>query len=320
MVNPLLEIKGLHTYYYRKNRSAIRAVDGVNFEIGYGESLALVGESGCGKSTIAHTIMRLLPLNARIIKGHAIFEGSTDLTKVDEDSLRNIRFKKISIIFQASMNMLDPIMKLEDQIAELIKLHRKSVSKDEALQEARKLLEIVSIPAQKGKDYPHQLSGGQRQRVLIAMAIALKPKLIIADEPFTALDVMVQAQLIEQLNIIRKKIGNSLMLITHDIHVTGELCDKMAVMYAGKIVEYGSMKRIIESPAHPYTMGLLNSAPDITGLIEPKSIPGFPPDLSNPPSGCRFHPRCPNKSKLCEKEEPRLFKKGEDHYVMCFYS
>jgi len=317
---PLLEVKDLHTYYYRKKGDTIRAVDGVNFEIGYGESLALVGESGCGKSTVAHTIMRLLPSNARIIKGHAIFEGSIDLTEVDEDQLRDIRFKKISIIFQASMNMLDPLMKVEDQIAELIKLHRKSVSKDEALQEARKLLEIVSIPPQKGKDYPHQLSGGQRQRVSIAMAIALKPKLIIADEPFTALDVMIQAQLIELLKSICKKIGSSLMLITHDIQVTGELCDKMAVMYAGKIVEYGSIKRIIESPAHPYTIGLLNSTTDITSLIEPKSIPGLPPDLSNPPSGCRFHPRCPNRTKLCEKEEPKLFKKGNDHYVMCFYS
>jgi len=314
--NSMLKIENLRTYYHTRKGEVVRAVDGVSFKIGRNRAFALVGESGCGKSTVAHTILRLLPSNARI-EGHVIFNGE-DLTKVSEDILRRIRFKEISIIFQGSMNMLDPVMKIEEQIAEVITLHEKNTTKEEAIQEARKLLEIVGIPPNKGKDYPHQLSGGQRQRVAIAMAMALKSSLIIADEPFTALDVMVQAQLIELLNDLRKRARSSLMFITHDIHVVGELCEEIGVMYAGKIVEYGNLKKIVESPAHPYTIGLLNAIPTIDGPItELRSIPGFPPSLVNPPPGCRFHPRCPYKLKFCDKEEPQLFKVGRDQYAAC---
>jgi len=295
----------------------VKAVDGISFKVAPKEALALVGESGCGKSTVAHTVLRLLPSNAKIMNGQVIFDGKIDLTKADDETLRKIRFKEISIVFQGSMNMLNPVMRIEDQIAEVILIHE-NITKEVAVQKARKLLETVGIPSYKGRDYPHQLSGGQKQRVCIAMAIALEPKLIIADEPFTALDVMVQAQLIELLKQIQKKIGSSLIFITHDIHVVGELCDKIAIMYAGKIVEYGRLKDIAKFPRHPYTVGLLEAIPSIDG---PKgtlsSIPGFPPDLINPPSGCRFHPRCPQRFKLCDKKEPSLVKINKDHYVAC---
>jgi len=316
--NALLRVENLRTYYYTKMRQVVVAVDGVNFEIGNNDALALIGESGCGKSTVARTIIRLLPSNARIVEGHVIFDGKIDLTRANEDVLRKLRFRKISIIFQGSMNMLDPVMKIEDQIAEVIKVHNRNTTKEEAIQQARRLLESVGIPPYKGKEYPHQLSGGQKQRVAIAMAIALKPSLIIADEAFTGLDVMVQAQLIELLNDLRKKMKVSLLFITHDIHVIGELCEKIAVMYAGKIVEYGDLKKISESPMHPYTMGLLNAVPTLDGSITGiRSIPGFPPNLSDPPPGCRFHPRCPYRFELCDKEEPQLVEVERGRYVAC---
>lgn len=314
----LLKVNNLSVCYSVGKHRKIKAVDKVNLEVGVGESWALIGESGCGKSTFAHSILRLLPSNAKITEGCIIFKGNVDLTKVEEDFLRNIRFRNISIIFQASMNMLDPLMKIEDQIAELLVLHGKVESHKDAVREAQNLLELVGIPSHKGRNYPHQLSGGQKQRVSIAMAIALEPDLIIADEPFTALDVMLQAQLIELLKEIREKINNSLLFITHDIHIVREICENIAIMYAGKIVEYGGLDKLIDSAMHPYTVALFDSAPDITGTIKPKSIPGYPPDLSNPPSGCRFHPRCPYRFERCKKEEPILLKLGENHYGACF--
>ncbi|RLI41404.1 ABC transporter ATP-binding protein [Candidatus Bathyarchaeota archaeon] len=313
---PLLRVNDLSTYYYTR-KGVVRAVDHVSFEVSTNESLAIVGESGCGKSTVAHTVIRLLPPNAKIVSGSIVFDGKIDLTKVDDDILRKIRFKEISIVFQGSMNMLNPVMRIEDQIAEVILIHEVT-TKEEAVRKARDLLETVGIPSSKGKDYPHQLSGGQKQRVCIAMAIALEPKLIIADEPFTALDVMVQAQLIELLKNIRRKIKNSLIFITHDIHVVGELCDKIAIMYAGKIVEYGELKDVVNSPKHPYTVGLLEAVPSIDGpATSLSSIPGLPPNLINPPSGCRFHPRCSKRLELCDKEVPPLVKVNKDHFVAC---
>lgn len=313
-----MSIKDLSVCYDIGKGRYIKAVDKVSLRIDFGEAWALIGESGCGKSTLAHSIVRLLPPNAKITDGHIIFRENIDLIRAEEDLLRNIRFKSISIIFQASMNMLDPLMTIEEQIGELLILHKDVEGKKEAIEKARSLLELVGIPRQKGKSYPHQLSGGQRQRVCIAMAIALKPDLIIADEPFTALDVMLQAQLIELLKELKNKMNNSLLFITHDIHIIGEICEKVAVMYAGKIVEYGRLEDLMMEPMHPYTAALFNSAPDITGAIKPRSIPGNPPDLSNLPRGCRFHPRCPCKFDKCEKEEPVLFNFGDEHYGACF--
>jgi len=304
-------------YYFTKKGEKVRAVDEVSLKINRNESLALIGESGCGKSTLACSILRLLPLNAKVIKGQIIFQGKIDLIKAKENILRQIRFKKISMIFQGAMNMLNPVMKIEDQIAEVITLHE-NVAKKEAIQEAKKLLEMVGIPSHRGKDYPHQLSGGQKQRVCIAMAVALKPDLIIADEPFTALDVMIQAQLIELLNKIRKLTGSSLIFITHDIHVVRELCEKIAVMYAGKIVEYGDLNSVVKSPLHPYTEALLRAIPTIDGpIIKPRSIHGSPPSLANPPPGCRFHPRCPYRFDHCYKRMPQLIRVEKEHYAAC---
>jgi len=314
--NNLLEIEDLQIHYLT-DRGVIKAVDGVSLEVNQNESLAIVGESGCGKSTLAHGIFGMLPSNAKIVNGQVIFKG-IDLTKSQESLLREIWFKEISIIFQASMNMLNPVMNIEKQIADVIMLHNRKISKNEALYEARKLLELTGIPKSRGKDYPHQLSGGQKQRVCIAMAIALKPTLIIADEPFTALDIVVQNQLIDLLSKLRQEIKSSLIFITHDINVVGELCDKIAVMYAGQIVEYGKLDKILNLPAHPYTRMLFDAVPTINGdITELKYIPGEPPNMANPPPGCKFHPRCPYTNLECKKKEPRLIKIEEEHYLAC---
>jgi len=312
-----LKIEDLRIHYFTSSGDIIKAVDGVDLEIQQNESLDIVGESGCGKSTLAHGIFGMLPSNAKIVKGRIFFKG-IDLTKSRKSLLREIWFKEISIIFQESMNMLNPVMNVEKQIADVIMLHNRKISKNEALHEARKLLELTGIPKDKGKDYPHQLSGGQKQRVCIAMAIALKPTLIIADEPFTALDIIVQNQLIELLNKLRQEIKSSLIFITHDINVVGELCEKIAVMYAGQIVEYGKLDKVLNLPAHPYTKMLFDAVPTINGdTTELKYIPGEPPNMINPPPGCRFHPRCPYTNLECKKKEPQLVKIEEEHYSAC---
>jgi peptide/nickel transport system ATP-binding protein len=312
-----LKIEDLRIHYFTSSGDIIKAVDGVDLEIQQNESLAIVGESGCGKSTLAHGIFGMLPSNAKIVKGRIFFKG-IDLTKSRKSLLREIWFKEISIIFQESMNMLNPVMNVEKQIADVIMLHNRKISKNEALHEARKLLELTGIPKDKGKDYPHQLSGGQKQRVCIAMAIALKPTLIIADEPFTALDIVVQNQLIELLNKLRQEIKSSLIFITHDINVVGELCEKIAVMYAGQIVEYGKLDKVLNLPAHPYTKMLFDAVPTINGdTTELKYIPGEPPNMINPPPGCRFHPRCPYTNLECKKKEPQLVKIEKEHYSAC---
>lgn len=309
-----LTINDLKVYYHLTSKT-VRAVDGVDLQVE--GDLALVGESGCGKSTLAHTIVRLLPKSARVEGGDVVFRGR-NLLQLKEDEMRKIRYKRISIIFQGAMNVLNPLMKVENQVAEVVRIHKKA-SKEEALAEAGQLLEMVGIPPSKGESYPHQLSGGQKQRIVIAMAIACDPELIIADEPFTALDVMIQAQLIELLKELKNKIGCSLILITHDLPVVGELCDKIAVMYAGKILEYGSLKTILRNPVHPYTRDLLRATPSMEG--EEKDlvyIPGRPPDLTNPLPGCRFSPRCSYRVEdHCGEEEPRMVEVEEDHYASC---
>jgi peptide/nickel transport system ATP-binding protein len=295
----------------------IRALDGINFEVDDDDALALIGESGCGKSTLAHTIMKLLPDYARIESGQVLLNGR-DLMALGEVEYRKIRYKEIAIIFQGAMNMLNPVIRVEDQIAEVIIIHEKA-SKKEAVTRAWELLEMVGISPSRGKNYPHELSGGQKQRVVIAIALACNPKLIISDEPFTALDVMVQAQLIELMKEIRSRFRTSLILITHDLSVTGEMCKKVAVLYAGKIVEYGSLSRVFQGPRHPYTQGLLKSIPTIDGPISKlKSIPGNPPDLGNPPPGCSFEPRCSCTMDKCHQRNPELVKVEEGHYAACF--
>jgi len=313
----LLNISRLKTYFYTY-RGVVRAVDDVSLSIEKGEALGLVGESGCGKSTLGLSILRLVPPPGKIVGGKIIFDGENLLDK-SEKEMQKIRGKRISMIFQDPMTSLNPVMKIKDHLVELIKTHEPDTSVSEALERASKFLKELGIPPERMNDYPHQFSGGMRQRIMIALALILNPDLVIADEPTTALDTIVQAQILELLKRLRDEYNMSLILITHDLSIVAELTDKIAIMYAGKIVEVADTLSFYEEPLHPYSEGLLKSIPSIE-LSQQKleSIPGWPPDLINPPSGCRFHPRCPYAKPICAKEEPPLVKMGENRIVYCF--
>ena len=317
MSEPLLEVKNVKTYFYTM-RGVVKAVDDVNIEVSKGESLGLAGESGCGKSTLAFTIIRLVPPPGRIVGGSMIFQG-LDITKMSEEEFRKkIRWKGISMIFQGAMNVLNPVYTVGDQLAEVFMLH-KNYTKKEALAEAAKLLQMVGIEPRRLRSYPFELSGGMKQRVVIAMALALNPPLVIADEPTTALDVVVQAQIMNLLKKLKRELGTSIILISHDLSLIAELADKTAIMYAGKIVEYGSSDYVYKTPKHPYTQGLLGSIPRLRGEIRDLTwIPGIPPDLINPPPGCRFHLRCKYAMEKCKKEEPPMIEIEKGHYVACW--
>jgi len=316
-LKPLLDINDL-TVYYKILRGYVKAVEGVNLQLRKGETLGLAGESGCGKTTMALSIMRLLPPNGRIVKGKIIFDGE-DITTLPEDRVRKeIRWKKIAIVFQGAMNALNPVYSIGEQIIEAIRFHEPEVHKDEALERAKKLLELVGIDPSRVDNYPHEFSGGMRQRAMIAMALACNPKLLIADEPGTALDVIVQAQVLKLIVELQKKLNLSLILITHDLSIISETCEKAAIMYAGKLVENGSVYKIFKEPLHPYTQGLIASFPDIYApKAEIKSIEGQPPDLLNPPSGCRFHPRCQYAMDICRVKEPPYVEVEKEHFVAC---
>src|SRR5437867_1337921 len=315
---PVLQLDGVTTNY-RILRGWVKAAENVSFEVEKGQALGLVGESGCGKTTIALSILKILPPGGRIKSGKIIFDG-TDIVPFDDAKMRKIRWKGISIVFQGAMNALNPVFKVGDQIVEAIRLHEPKVSKSEAYRRAESLLEMVGVDASRVNNYPHEFSGGMRQRALIAMALASNPKVLIADEPGTALDVIVQAQVLQLMRNLKEKLGLSMVMISHDLSIVAELCEKIAIMYAGNIVEYGDVQAIFEEPLHPYTQGLIGAFPSIKGerkkLI---SIPGQPPDLLSPPTGCRFHPRCPYAMDVCKKEKPQLKKVGSgNHYVACY--
>jgi oligopeptide/dipeptide ABC transporter ATP-binding protein len=317
-MEPLLQIKDLRTYFFT-SRGKVRAVDGVDLSLYEREVLAVVGETGCGKSTLGLSIMRLVPYPGRIVGGEIFFKGR-DLLKVDESELRKIRGKEIAMIFQNPSKSLNPVYKVGYQIAEMLRYHLGAPMR-KAWEFAVDLLRKVKIPDPevKASSYPHSLSGGMKQRSLIAMMISLKPSLLIADEPTTALDVTVQAQIMDLLREIREEVGMAVMLITHNIGLVAEESDRVAVMYAGKIVEVGATSDVLEDPLHPYTRGLLSSLPSRRGRKERvPSIPGNVPDLINPPSGCRFNPRCPYKLDICDKEEPELSEVKRGHLVSCF--
>jgi oligopeptide/dipeptide ABC transporter ATP-binding protein len=317
-MEPLLQIKDLRTYFFT-SRGKVRAVDGVDLSLYEREVLAVVGETGCGKSTLGLSIMRLVPYPGRIVGGEIFFKGR-DLLKVDESELRKIRGKEIAMIFQNPSKALNPVYKVGYQIAEMPRYHLGAPMR-KAWELAVDLLRKVKIPDPevKASSYPHSLSGGMKQRSLIAMMISLKPSLLIADEPTTALDVTVQAQIMDLLREIREEVGMAVMLITHNIGLVAEESDRVAVMYAGKIVEVGATPDVLEDPLHPYTKGLLSSLPSRRGRKERvPSIPGNVPDLINPPSGCRFNPRCPYKLDICDKEEPELSEVRRGHLVSCF--
>jgi peptide/nickel transport system ATP-binding protein len=300
---PLLVVEHLTTRFEMAG-GAIKAVDDVSFTLNDGEALGIAGESGCGKTTTALSLVQLLPANGRIGKDSSVKLFGIDLAKKSEDALRRYRWREISIIFQGAMNALNPVRRINEQIAEPIELRLK-VAGDEALKRAGELLELVGIPAKRGQAYPHELSGGMRQRAMIAMALACDPAIVIGDEPTTALDVMVQAQILELLERLRRELGLSLILITHDLSVIAETCDRVMVMYAGKVAEEGRVDVIFRTPRHPYTQKLIRSFPNIHADRRTLDvIPGSPPDLRDPPPGCRFHPRCPFAMAVCMTEVP----------------
>ncbi len=305
--------------YYQTMRGWVKAVDDVSFQVDKDDALGLAGESGCGKTSTALCILRLLPNNARIVQGSISLDGEDLLSMNASDLRKKIRWKRISMVFQGAMNALHPTYNVGYQIAEAI-LHHEDVTKEEALERAGKLVELVGIEREKINRYPHELSGGMKQRVVTAMALACNPDLVIADEPTTALDVIVQAQVLKVMKELRQKLRLSWILITHDLSMITETCNRLGIMYAGKIVEYGDLATIYKDPLHPYTKKLLAAFPSVTGpKKELASISGFPPDLLSPPPGCRFHPRCPSAMEICRKNVPPLLDTdGKGHHVACY--
>ena len=311
----LLEVKNLKTYFHIK-AGVVKAVDGVSFTLDEGKAIGLVGESGCGKTTTALSIMKLLPPEGRIEGGEILFDGVNLVNESDEE-IRKKRWKDISLIFQGAMNAFNPVIRVGDQIIEAIRTHE-DVSYEEARKRAGELFELVEIKKDLIDRYPHEFSGGMKQRAMIAMALACNPKLVIGDEPTTALDVMIQAQILDLLERLRKEMKMSMILITHDLSVMAETCDYVAVMYAGKIMEIGRVEKILENPLHPYTEKLIKAFPDIHGeKVMVESIHGVPPNLIDPPSGCRFHDRCHCAMEICKIKEPEIIQIEDDHKVAC---
>ncbi|MEW5784004.1 MAG: ABC transporter ATP-binding protein [Bacillota bacterium] len=311
----LLEVTNLTTYY-KLREGDVRACENISLALGRGEALGLVGESASGKTTAALSLVKLLPDNASVKSGSIKLDGR-EIAGAPEEELRRIRWKEISIIFQGAMNALNPVRSVGEQIVEALKIHEQ-VTEKEAWRQTRALFEKVEIDPKRVKEYPHEFSGGMRQRVMIAMAVACNPKVVIGDEPTTALDVMVQAQVLQLLEQLRREREMGLILITHDLSVVGETCDQVAVMYAGKIVESGPTETVFGKPAHPYTRALIAAFPDIEGKRSlAVSIPGNPPNLLYPPTGCRFHERCAYAAKVCREEEPLMLHLAEKHISAC---
>ena len=313
----LLDVQHLATYYTTL-RGPVRAVEDVTFQLEKGEAMGLAGESGCGKTTVALSLLRILPYNGKIIRGKILL-NQKDIVQLSESKIRkDIRWKSMSLIFQGAMNALNPVYKIENQIVEAIRIHEPNVSKQEAVERVGKLFEMVGVEASRAKNYPHEFSGGMRQRAMIAMALASNPDLVIADEPGTALDVIVQAQVLKLLNELKKSLNLSIIMITHDLSIITETCEKLVIMYAGNIAESGDIIAIHKKPLHPYTQDLISAFPDIHAeKRRMTSIPGTPPDLLQPPSGCRFHPRCKYAMDICRKEVPKFIEAGKNHYVAC---
>ncbi|MCL2009165.1 MAG: ABC transporter ATP-binding protein [Synergistaceae bacterium] len=315
-MNDLLEIKDL-TIHYVTDGGTVRAVENLNLRLGHGETLGFVGETGAGKTTTALGIMRLIPSPPGVVKsGRIIFDGEDLLTK-SEAEMRAIRGGKIAMIFQDPMTSLNPVMTVDKQIAEMIRLHR-DVDKAESLKLAGDMLELVGIKRERMHDYPHQFSGGMKQRVVIAIALACDPGLLIADEPTTALDVTIQAQVLELMKKLKQQFGASMILITHDLGIVADICDKVAIMYAGRVVEYADKRALYANPTHPYTIGLFNSVPDLDEDRESLNvIPGLMPDPMDLPAGCAFHPRCAYATSVCSESKPEMMEAAPGHFVAC---
>ena len=322
---PLLDVRGLQTHFFTRD-GVTRAVDGLSFSVGMGETLALVGESGCGKSVTSMSIMRLISSPpGRIVGGSIYFQGQ-DLTQLDEKAMRRIRGKEISMIFQEPMTSLNPVLTIGRQIAEVLRLHEQ-ISKKEALARVVAMLDLVRIADadRRVKQYPHELSGGMRQRIMIAIALACEPKLLIADEPTTALDVTIQAQILELMRDLKAKQGSSVVLITHDLGVVAEMAERVIVMYAGRKVEEAPVRALFRTPRHPYTQGLLASVPRLGSSLGGEvrrlaDIPGLVPSLKDPIVGCAFAPRCRMATAICTQEAPVFEPKAPAHFVACHHA
>jgi oligopeptide/dipeptide ABC transporter ATP-binding protein len=319
---PLLEVKNLKTYFFTED-GVVKAVDGVDFYVSPGEVLGLVGESGCGKSVTSLSIMRLIGMPGKVVDGQITFEGK-NLLALPESEMTHMRGNRMSMIFQQPQSSLNPVFKVGDQVGEVLQIHQK-MGKEQAWEKSIELLRLVGIPdpEKKAHSFPHEMSGGQAQRVMIAMALALNPQLLIADEPTTALDVTIQAQILDLMRDLRTRMNTAVILITHDLGVIAEMADRVAVMYAGRIVEQSEVRKLFDEPRHPYTQGLIASIP-ILGLVKDELdvIPGSVPNLINLPPGCRFAPRCRPRMEygleICTDVEPELLPVGEDHLVRCW--
>ena len=315
--NIMIDMKDL-VVHYETDEGVVEAVNGIDIQLAEGKTMGLVGETGCGKTTTALSILRLVPDPPGKIKSGSITLNGKDLFALTEKEMQEIRGNDVSMIFQDPMTSLNPVLTVGDQIAEVIAIHNKDLKKDEALNKAKEMLEVVGIPGERHSDYPHQFSGGMKQRVVIAIALACSPKLLIADEPTTALDVTIQAQILEIMKQLKEKYKTSTIMITHDLGIVAEVCDEVSIMYAGRIVEKGTLEDVFNNTMHPYTEGLFNSLPDVDNREQKlKPIPGLMPDPTQLPKGCAFAPRCVYATEQCKTERPALVKYSDTHYAAC---
>jgi peptide/nickel transport system ATP-binding protein len=313
----IYSVKNITVEYVMRNMS-VKAVNNVSIDIRNGEALGIVGESGSGKTTLALSLLNLVPPPGKITNGRIIFDGKIDVLTLREEELRKFRWKQVAMVFQGALNSFNPVLRIGDQMLETIMEHE-NVDKEEALERISKLLKLVRLePNRTMKAFPHELSGGMKQRAMIATSLLLNPRVLILDEPTTALDVISQKYILNILSDLKKKLEITMILLTHDLAICTELVDRVAVMYAGRIVEIAKMEDLFLKPKHPYTIGLMQAIPSVIGDVkELKPIPGSPPDMFNMPSGCPFHPRCPYAIERCKKEEPYLEETSEDHLVAC---
>lgn len=318
MAETLLEIKNLKINY-ETDDGIVEAVNDVSLRLEVGKTLGLVGETGAGKTTLARSLMRLIPSPPGKIKSGEVLYGGKDILKLNEHEIRQIRGKDISMIFQDPMTSLNPVLTVGEQIEEVIQSHNPQMKKEELHESAGDMLEMVGIPRDRAGEFPHQFSGGMKQRVIIAIALACNPKLLIADEPTTALDVTIQAQVLDMINELKNKLHTSMLLITHDLGVVAQNCDRVAIIYAGEIVEEGDLHQVFKKTAHPYTIGLLGSIPSLSEEVERLNpVNGMMPDPTNLPKGCKFSPRCQYATERCKTDQPEIRDIGNGHLVRCF--